>query len=212
MSPDPLSIVCPDCLVPAGQPCFDKRGPRTRPHDHRFIQLAPHPAKEIACACGAQIGELCINLRCKSKRNSNYHDDRDRAAYAAEVGTVVPGLVYPNGAPVRRPWCGPDRIRKSDGAHSLRVRVPGAFNPMFWVTTFDQKLWYGHLWKDKSQKAAIKARESIVDAVAAIGKTGATVWDKEVMDTYGPHPPYEDQEDPGEAHWGDCDHSPCTGH
>lgn len=213
MNPDPLSIPCPDCRVGVGHLCMDKSGARSRSHDHRVLQLVPHPAKEIPCQCGALVGELCINLGCRTKRNTNYHADRDEAAYAAGLGSAVPGLVYPNGALVRQPWCVSDRARKSDGVRSVRFRVPGQYNPTLWASSFDSKIWYGAQWKDRTLKAAQAARDSIIDAVAALAKGAETIWDKEVLQGAGPDVAWS-KPDPNEApaHWGDCDHSPCTGH
>jgi len=215
---DPLTVTCPDCGAAPKKPCtMAKGGAMKSPHGHRLVQVSGHPAMAVPCMCRAKKDELCINLRCFNKRNVGFHDTRDQAAYAAGHSAVVPGLVYPNGAPVRSAWILSDRRRKADQARSVKIRKIGTINFYFWATTFDDKIWYGANFKEKSQRAAVASRASIVDAVAALAFSATTVWSKEVRADFGPDLPPQVmtlEEDEGEApaHFGDCDHAPCTGH
>jgi hypothetical protein len=214
---DPLTVTCPDCGAAPKKPCTASKGATLKsPHTLRFVQVSRHPAMAVPCHCRAKKDELCINLRCFNKRNSSFHDQRDEAAYAAGHSAVVPGLFYPRGGPVRSAWVLSDRRRKVDQARSVKFRKVGTLNFYLWASTFDDKIWYADNYKDNSLKAALKARESIIDAVAALAFQSTTIWSDRVRKDLGPLPPQtmtlEEDEGEAPAHYGDCDHAPCTGH
>jgi hypothetical protein len=211
---DPLSVECPACSAPPFAKCRTPTGKEyERPHHHRHVAISKHPAKLVTCpSCGAEPGFLCLHLARKNVRNVGFHDARDHQAEAAGVGQPVTGLYFPNGTQVRDLWVEAARVRKEDGLKSFKVRMVGSTNLYLWASSFDGEVWCGDLFKDKSQRAAVRRRKSIVDAVGDLSRKG-TFWSEDVLEKYKEHgSTFEEDEGEAPADWGDCDHSPCTGH
>jgi hypothetical protein len=184
MVTSPLTVRCQVCGAGQDSPCFTEQGKQmSTPHRHRYVQVSGRAPLAVPCDCGALVNDLCINLRSSKLRNVSFHLGRERAAYAAGIGDLVPGLTYPDGDPVRRPWVLADRNHSEYRA--VKFYVVGFDSVYFWAATGAGRVWYAADYKSTAVRELCRARASIVDQVAHLNDdTARTIWQPDVVEKY----------------------------
>jgi hypothetical protein len=150
--------------------CHTSRcGERNSYCDPRYTLASGHPGLKVACpSCHASVGAVCIHLSRPLQVIKSIHPKRDILAYET-LTDVVPGLMYPfhEGIhPVRPGWVVKDKTRKKDKLRSVRFRGPGEFDPRWWASTYDNRVWIAGRFANETKRSA--ATRGAIDRLAAL--------------------------------------------